>query len=45
MSSVTNEVKKMARNVDFSKREEELLLKLVTDNSQFLENKKTDVVM
>lgn len=40
MSSVSNEVKKRANNVNFSKREEELLVELVTANSQILENRK-----
>jgi len=43
--SNSNEVKKRARNVNFSKREEELLVELVTANKDVLENKKTDAVM
>jgi len=45
MSSVSNEVTKRARNVNFSMREEELLVELVTANSHIIENKKTDAIM
>ena len=40
----SNEVKR-SRNVNFNKREEELLVELVTTHKHVLENKKTDAVM
>jgi len=40
----SNEVKR-SRNVNFNKREEELLVELVTTYKHVLENKKTDAVM
>lgn len=39
------EDKKRKRNVNFSKKEEELLNELVTKNKHILENKKTDAIM
>jgi len=40
----SNEVKR-CRNVNFNKREEELLVELVTTHKHVLENKKTDAVV
>lgn len=40
-----NNSKKRERNVNFSRREEELLVELVISNKNVLENKKTDAVM
>lgn len=40
-----NNSKKRGRNVNFSRREEELLIELVISNKNVLENKKTDAVM
>lgn len=40
-----NSSKKRERNVNFSRREEELLVELVISNKNALENKKTDAVI
>lgn len=40
-----NDSKKRERNVNFSRREEELLVELVISNKNVFENKKTDAVM
>ncbi len=41
----TNEAKKRSRNINFCRREEELLVELVTTYKNIIENKKTDSVM